>query len=109
MNKTAEWDDWLELATFSYNTSVHKGAKWKPYELVFGKLACLPSSVPPLEHEKLETYDHYLTQSGTRLQEMRDTARHNLISAKKNPKSITIKKLILKKGNIKVNIKTNQK
>lgn len=24
VNKNAEWDDWLKLATFSYNTSVHE-------------------------------------------------------------------------------------
>jgi len=28
---------------FSYNTSVHEGMKYTPYELVFGKIARLPS------------------------------------------------------------------
>ena len=44
--KNSEWDDWLELAMFSYNTSVHEGIKCTPYELVFGKLAREPSSEP---------------------------------------------------------------
>ena len=37
--KNSEWDDWLELAMFSYITSVPEGTKCTPYELVFGKLA----------------------------------------------------------------------
>ena len=44
--KSSEWDDWLKLAMFSYNTSVHEGTKCTPYELVFGKLAREPSSEP---------------------------------------------------------------
>ena len=30
-DKNAEWDDWLELATFSYNIRVHEGTKCTPY------------------------------------------------------------------------------
>ena len=46
VDKNAEWDDWLELATFSYNTSINEGTKCTLYELVFGKLARQPSSEP---------------------------------------------------------------
>ena len=60
VDKNAEWHYWLDLATFSYNTSIHEGTKCTPYELVFGKLARQPSSEPLLSHEKLETYDYYL-------------------------------------------------
>ena len=51
--KNSEWDDWLELAMFSYNTSVHKGTKCTPYELVFGKLNREPSSESLSQQEKL--------------------------------------------------------
>ena len=55
--KNPEWDDWLELAMFSYNTSVHEGTKCTPYELVFGKLAREPSS-DPLSQNK--NYKHMM-------------------------------------------------
>ena len=58
--KNSEWDDWLELAMFCYNTSVHEGTKCTPYELVVGKLAREPSSEPLSQQEKLQTYDDYL-------------------------------------------------
>ena len=67
---------------FSYNTSVHEGTKCTPYELVFGKLALLPSSDPLPEHEKMKTYDMYMTKLITKLHEMRGIARQNLIAAK---------------------------
>ena len=57
IKNNAEWGDWIQFAMFLYNTSVHEGTKCTPYELVFRKLARLPSSVPPPEDEKLETYD----------------------------------------------------
>ena len=67
---------------FSYNTSVHEGTKFTPYELVFGKLARTPSSEPLSQQEKLQTYDDYLISFVTQLHEMRTQARENLISAK---------------------------
>ncbi|XP_043475954.1 uncharacterized protein LOC122507359 [Leptopilina heterotoma] len=80
IEKNSEWDDWLELAMFSYNTSIHEGTKCTPYELVFGKLAREPSSESPSQNEKLQTYDEYLTTFVTQLHEMRAQARENLIS-----------------------------
>ena len=65
--KNSEWDDWLELAMFSYNTSVHEGINCTPYELVFGKLAREPSSEPLSQQEKLQTYDDYLIKGVTHL------------------------------------------
>ena len=58
--KNSEWDDWLELAMFSYNTSIHEGTKCTPYELFFCKLAREPSSEPLSQEEKLQTYNDYL-------------------------------------------------
>ncbi|KAL6416581.1 hypothetical protein ACFW04_013334 [Cataglyphis niger] len=37
VDKDNEWDEHLKLASFSYNTSVHKGTQFTPHELVFGK------------------------------------------------------------------------
>ena len=89
----AEWDDWIELAMFSYNTSVHEGTKCTPYALVFGKLALLPSGDPLPEHETMETYDIYLTKLIKKLHEMRGIARKNLIAAKEKSKEYYDRKI----------------
>ena len=80
--KNSGWDDWLELAMFSYNTSVHEATQYTSYELVLGKLAHEPSSEPLSQNEKLQTYDDYLINFVTQLHEMRTQARENLIKAK---------------------------
>lgn len=55
------WDEYLKLASFSYNTSVHEGTRYTPHELVFGKIARVPSSEPTLEDMCNESYmDIYL-------------------------------------------------
>ena len=60
IKNNAEWDDWIELAMFSYNTSVHEGIKCTPYELIFGKKIFISDTkfktkfIP--EYEKMETY-----------------------------------------------------
>ena len=43
VSSDVEWPEVLELATFSYNSSVHEAHQFTPYELVFGKTARLPS------------------------------------------------------------------
>ena len=91
--KNSEWDDWLELAMFSYNTSVHEGTNCIPYELVFGKLGREPTSEPLSQQEKLQTYDDYLINFVTQLHEMRTQARENLISAKEKSKIYYDKKI----------------
>ena len=85
--------DWIELAIFSYNISVHECTKCTPYELVFGKLAPEPSSETSSQQEKLQTYDVYLIKFVTQLHEMRTQARKNLISAKEKSKIYYDKKI----------------
>ena len=90
--KNSEWDDWLDLEMFSYNTSVNEGTKCNLHELVFGKLAHEPSSESLSQQEKLQTYDDYLINFVTQLHEMRTQARKNLISAKEKSKIYCDKK-----------------
>ena len=75
MENNAEWDDWIELVMFSHDRSVYEGTNCTPYVLVFGKLASLPSSDPSPKHEKIETYDMYMTKLITKLHKMRGIAR----------------------------------
>ena len=86
IKNSAEGDDWIELSIFSYNTIVHEGSKYTPYKLVFGKLARLPFDDPLPEHEKVTTYDMYMTKLITKSHEMSGRARKNLIAAEEKSK-----------------------
>ena len=77
-----DWDDYLELAMFSFNTSVHSGTNYTPYELVFGSEARLPSQRPLAQHEQLPTYQDYLKNLIIRLTQIRKFAHDNLVESK---------------------------
>jgi len=81
-----EWDEHLRLAMFSYNTSVHEGTRFTPHELIFGKMARVPSGDPPLEREINETYTDYLASLFNRLRDTQELAHKNLIRAKERSK-----------------------
>lgn len=87
------WDTFIELAMFSYNTSVHEGTKFSPHELVFGRIARTPSSFPPIEENAEETYKEYLENLFDRLRELQETARTNLIAAKQRSKGYYDRKI----------------
>lgn len=100
-NKDREWDQWLELAMFSYNTSVHKGTKYTPDELVFGRSDRPPSSNPLINKEHIETYNDYLSKLIIKLHDIQMRARENLIETKIKSKSYydkNINYLTLKQG-----------
>ena len=61
--------------------------------MVFGKLACEPSSEPLSQQEKVQTYDDYLINFVTQLHEMRTQARENLILANEKSKLYYDKKI----------------
>lgn len=83
---SSEWDEHVQLAMFSYNTSVHEGTLHTPHELVFGKIAEVPSSDPPLEENTSETYVSYLTALINRLRDAQEIAANNLNRAKERSK-----------------------
>lgn len=85
ITKDEAWDKYIELAMFSYNTSVHEGTKYSPFELIFGKIARVPSAHPPIE-ENIETYPEYLTNLFNTLRDSQIQARENLIKAKEKSK-----------------------
>lgn len=45
VDKDNQCDVWVDLAMMAYNTSVHTGTKFSPYEIVFGKTCRMWSDV----------------------------------------------------------------
>ncbi|KAL6418729.1 hypothetical protein ACFW04_011838 [Cataglyphis niger] len=43
VEKEKKWDNYINMAMFSYNTSVHEGTKFSPFELIFGRIVLRPS------------------------------------------------------------------
>ncbi len=42
---SVDWDEWLDQAVFSFNTSVQESTSISPYEMVFGRPARMPVEV----------------------------------------------------------------
>ena len=83
-----DFDDWDRLhpfAMFVYNTSVHEATNFTPYELVFGRIARVPSSFP--QGDELETYGTYLRDPVVRLSEIQRIAARNMVKAKVRSKT----------------------
>ena len=40
-----DWDNWVSLAVYAYNTSTHESTGYSPYEMVFGRDARTPLEV----------------------------------------------------------------
>lgn len=98
-----QWDRWISLAMFNYNTSVHEATKHTPYELVFGKIARIPSNelLPP--EDKLASYKDYLINLVTQLHAIQNNARENVVTAKTKSKKYYDKKInpqIFKPGDL---------
>jgi len=78
---------------FNYNTSVHKATKHTLYELVFGKLARIPSNELLLSEDKLTNYDDYLINLVTQLHAIQTNASENIVKAKIKSKKHYDKKI----------------
>ncbi|XP_017797025.1 PREDICTED: uncharacterized protein LOC108578250 [Habropoda laboriosa] len=82
ISKNQEWDTWLPMAMFSYNTSVHESTRFTPHELVYGKLARVPSSdASPLDLAD-EGYTTYLRDLNLKIYDTQTQAKQNLNTAK---------------------------
>lgn len=84
---TDTWDDNIELAMFSYNTSVHEITQFSPFQLIYGRIPRLPSSRALIEENLEPTYQEYLTDLFIKLQTMQEKARKNLIKSKEQNKN----------------------
>lgn len=95
ISKDESWDEFIELACFSYNCSVHESTQKTPFSL-FGKEAVLPSSQSLAEIDGVRTYDDYLVQLISRLHHLRQAGRQNLIRSKEENKVYYDKRINVK-------------
>lgn len=81
-----DWDEYISIAMFCYNTHVHTSTKFMPYELVFGIKPKIPNSFTNTPEFKY-TYDAYHNQLQHRLQKSHEIARKNLVEMKEKIKT----------------------
>lgn len=82
------WDKWIPYYVFSYNTTSHTDTDISPYELVFGKLACLPTDKKLAYDKPIYNLDNYAEELRFRLQEARKKAKILLDLAKTKRKQL---------------------
>ena len=81
-----DWSSWIPFWCFSYNTTVHTETRYTPYELVFGKLSCLPSNLTK-QVDPMYNFNDYPYELKYRLQVAWNDARNNLIVSKNKRKN----------------------
>ena len=86
-----DWDTWIKMAMFSYNTSVHSAHGFTPHELVFGQKARLPSEFETRTVGK--TYEMYLDELIFKLNDTQKMAKTRLLEAKERSKRYYDQKL----------------
>ena len=84
-NKQTDWDDWIDFAMFTYNTTPHSSSKFTPHELIFGEKPILPSAITQNPEFKY-TYDDFIDNLKLKLNYSRQIARDNLIENKQKSK-----------------------
>ena len=93
IDKHSNWDEWVDLAMFSYNTSVHEGTKIPPHELVFGRIAREPSHEPVIEESLEPTYKEYLENLNDKLFQLQALAHENFTQDKAKSKEYNNRKI----------------
>jgi hypothetical protein len=72
---------------------MHEGTRYTPYELVFGKIARVPSGDPNIDNINNESYANYLTNLFNKIRDTQIYARDNLINSKQKAKYYYDKKI----------------
>jgi len=84
--KQENWCEMLSYAMYMYNTTPHTSHKFTPYELVFGKQPVIPSNFLKPSTSGY-SYNDYVSELRTRMQEARQMAKKHLIETKLKSKS----------------------
>lgn len=80
------WDEWIPYFVFSYNTTPHTDTHYTPYELIFGKLASMPTEILNSFREPIYNLENYANELKFRLQQAHEKAQKLLILAKERRK-----------------------
>jgi transposase InsO family protein len=76
------WSSWLSYWSFAFNTTVHTETQYTPFELVFGKICCLPSSIVTQPTVPLYNPNDYRHELKYRLRRAWQEANENLEKSK---------------------------
>lgn len=84
-----KWDEFLRLACFAHNSSVHSSTKFSPFELFTGRKPNIPSSFEKTStNEKFYAYDDFVDRYKHNMRETFKIAKDNLELMKKGNKRI---------------------
>ena len=84
-----DWNLWVDLAVYAYNTSSHESTGYSPYELVFGRVARTPIEVDlglPLKHPISPT--EYSESVRKHLRSVQEVAQKHLEQSRLKQKAI---------------------
>ena len=84
-----DWDRWVDLVAYAYNTSIHASTGYSPYQMVFGRLARTPLEIdlglpltnPGSQHE-------YSESVRSKLKTITELARRQLESSRANQRRV---------------------
>ena len=82
-----DWDLWVDLAVYAYNTSRHESTGFSPYEMVFGRIARTPLKVDlglPLKDP--QTQSEYSEIIRKRLCNIKKVAQGHLVNSRNDQK-----------------------
>ena len=97
-----DWDEYVHITTFAFNTAIHSSIGYSPYEILFGQKPTLPYL---LKDESKLTYDQYLGMHTAKLKEVQTKA----LETQKQKKEFNKKKRYDKKNKAAFNYQIGDK
>ncbi|KAL7295334.1 hypothetical protein TKK_0011363 [Trichogramma kaykai] len=95
IDKNNEWDQYIEMVMFSYNTSVHEAHEFQPFQLMFGKLPNLPTEKSLELSGNLVTYTDFVQKLCKDISGIQKIAKEKLVESKLKAKYYYDKKVNL--------------
>jgi hypothetical protein len=80
-SKVNNLDEWLPIASFTYNTTPHSITKYTPYEILFGRVANLPGKLR--QPQPVYNFDDIVLDIKQKMQNCQQIAKERLMQFKK--------------------------